>query len=93
MYPDFIGIGAQKAGTTWLYRNLQAHPQIHMPHKEVHYFDRRIYDRSNALTRLFGGRDADTQWRRQVKRAAVRLAKNPSLRDLAWNYRYYMTSI
>ena len=92
MYPDFIGIGAQKSGTTWLYRNLQAHPQIHMPHKEVHYFDRRIYDRSNALTRLFGGRDADTQWRRQVKRAASRLAKNPSLRDLARNYRYYMTS-
>jgi len=92
MYPDFIGIGAQKAGTTWLYRNLQAHPQIHMPHKEVHYFDRRIYDRSNALTRLLSGRDADTQWRRQVKRAAARLVRNPSLQDLAWNYRYYMTA-
>lgn len=39
--PDFIGIGAQKAGTTWLYANLKAHPEIWFPpFKEVHYFDR-----------------------------------------------------
>jgi hypothetical protein len=92
MYPDFIGIGAQKAGTTWLYRNLRTHPQIHMPHKEVHYFDRRIHDRSNALTRLFGGREADAQWRRRVKRDLTQMAKKRSLEDLAWIYRYYMTS-
>lgn len=28
MYPDFLVIGAQKAGTTWLDRNLRAHPPI-----------------------------------------------------------------
>lgn len=45
MFPDFIGIGAQKAGTTWLDRNLRPHPQIWMPErKELHYFDRRIAD-------------------------------------------------
>ena len=45
MFPDFIGIGAQKAGTTWLDRNLRAHPQVWMPkRKELHYFDRRIAD-------------------------------------------------
>ena len=49
MYPDFIGIGAQKAGTTWLARNLQAHPEIHMPRKEVHYFDRKIRDKRIPL--------------------------------------------
>jgi len=39
--PDFIGIGAQKAGTTWLFENLIAHPKIFMPYfKEVHYFNR-----------------------------------------------------
>jgi hypothetical protein len=39
-YPDFICIGAQKAGTTWLYRNLGYHPQIWLPPiKELHYFD------------------------------------------------------
>ncbi len=38
--PDFICIGAQKAGTTWLYSNLKAHPGVWFPpFKEVHYFD------------------------------------------------------
>lgn len=34
------GIGAQKAGTTWLYEQLRAHPDVHMGDvKEVHYWD------------------------------------------------------
>jgi hypothetical protein len=38
--PDFICIGAQKAGTTWLYSMLAQNPSIWMPPlKEVHYFD------------------------------------------------------
>jgi hypothetical protein len=38
--PDFLGIGAQKAGTTWLYENLRRHPGLYMPdRKELHYFD------------------------------------------------------
>lgn len=37
---DFLGIGAQKCGTTWLYRNLARHPMIGFPAgKEVHYWD------------------------------------------------------
>jgi len=42
MYPHFLIIGAQKAGTTWLHHNLQIHPRIWMPEFEVHYFDRKI---------------------------------------------------
>lgn len=35
-----IGIGAQKAGTTWLWEYLTDHPGIFMsPIKEIHYFD------------------------------------------------------
>jgi len=39
--PDALCIGAQKAGTTWLYRNLERHPEVFVPPevKEVHYFD------------------------------------------------------
>jgi hypothetical protein len=38
--PDFVVVGAQKAGTTSLYRMLRKHPQIHMPRtKELHFFD------------------------------------------------------
>ena len=46
MYPDFLVIGAQKAGTTWLHRNLSSHPETWMPRSEVHYFDRKINERS-----------------------------------------------
>jgi hypothetical protein len=39
--PDFICIGAQKAGTGWLYEQLRNHPDFWMPPlKELHYFDR-----------------------------------------------------
>ncbi|MDD5275476.1 MAG: sulfotransferase [Methylovulum sp.] len=34
-----IGAGAMKAGTTWLYKQLEAHPHIRFtPEKEIHYF-------------------------------------------------------
>lgn len=38
---EFLGIGAQKAATTWLTENLRSHPQVWMPGfaKELHYFD------------------------------------------------------
>jgi hypothetical protein len=36
----FVCIGAQKSGTTWLARMLQAHPDLFLtPVKEIHYFD------------------------------------------------------
>ena len=39
---SFMGIGAQKAGTTWLYENLARHPRIGFPGgKEVHYWNAR----------------------------------------------------
>ena len=39
--PDFLGIGAHKAGTTWLFERLRNHPDVWMPiEKEVHFFDR-----------------------------------------------------
>jgi len=38
--PDFLCVGAQKGGTSWLYQQLAAHPDFWMaPLKELHYFD------------------------------------------------------
>jgi hypothetical protein len=38
--PDFLCVGAQKAGTSWLFHQLTLHPDFCMPPvKEVHYFD------------------------------------------------------
>jgi Sulfotransferase domain len=40
--PTFLGIGVQKAGTSWLHYNLSRHPEIFVPtlRKEIHFFDR-----------------------------------------------------
>jgi hypothetical protein len=48
---DFIGIGAQKAGTTWLYEQLRHHPAIHLPKREP-----RIFYKDLPLTELAGAK-------------------------------------
>lgn len=46
----FLGAGAMKAGTTWLYDLLNRHPQIYFtPEKELHYFYAR-HVRSDILS-------------------------------------------
>lgn len=41
--PTFIGLGAQKSGSSWLARQLSAHPDIYIPKlSEVHFFDRHF---------------------------------------------------
>ena len=37
---DFIGLGAQRSGTSWIYACLHEHPQIFIPIKEIHFFSR-----------------------------------------------------
>jgi hypothetical protein len=38
--PDFLCVGAQKGGTSWLYRQVEPHPDFWMPPvKELHYLD------------------------------------------------------
>ena len=39
-FPDFLIIGPQRTGTTWLHRNLILHPNIYIPHtKELYFFN------------------------------------------------------
>ena len=52
--PNFLGIGAQKAGTTWLYENLKQHPEIYLTkQKELHYFDKKLNDSLFSYSRHF----------------------------------------
>lgn len=92
--PDFIGIGAQKAGTTWLYLNFASHPQIWLPkEKELHYFDeKRRLGRHPLRAKLFGDDKQDARWRRQVQRQIKAQRKDFDLRDLTWNLRYFLRS-
>lgn len=52
--PTFLGLGAQRCGTTWLDANLRTHPKIYLPRrrKEVHFFDRH-YERGLAWYERF----------------------------------------
>lgn len=52
--PDFLGIGAQKAGTSWVYENLRHHPDVYMPErKELHYFDWNFSSRLESYCSKF----------------------------------------
>lgn len=38
-FPDFLIVGPQRTGTTWLFHNLKEHPEIFLPQeKELYYF-------------------------------------------------------
>lgn len=86
MRPDFLCIGAQKSGTTWLYHALCRHPQIRMPPvKEIHYFDRG--DRPYILDLL--SRKAPTRrrlmrWLREGGRAGLK-----GWSELHWCVRFF----
>jgi Sulfotransferase family len=56
--PDFLVIGAQRAGTTWLHQVLRRHPSLWLPPvKELHYFDKLSHQHTW---------DDDKRWRRAL---------------------------
>jgi hypothetical protein len=56
--PDFLCVGAHKAGTTWLYQQLDSHPDFWMPPvKELHYFDQLSRVQRAARSRCRDERD------------------------------------
>lgn len=46
-YPNFIIIGAQKSGTTWLVDMLKLHPEVFINREEVHYYDDNYHEGKN----------------------------------------------
>lgn len=88
--PDFIGIGAQKAGTSWLDFHLRRHPGVWMPPiKELHYFDRSIpwaqFPPASVAARL-----GDSEWRLRATGKLHALASSGASTDLAWWTRYHL---
>ncbi len=92
MYPDFLGIGAQKAGTTWLHKNLERHPDIWTPpEKELHFFDEKRYEDSGLYARIFGDKANEERWRRQVRRQ-WRRHRDQGWDGIGWDLKYFMRS-
>jgi len=87
MFPEFLGIGAQKAGTTWLYENLRRHPQVWLPPvKELHYLDHKP---PSLRKRLFGKTETLKTARSHLARQALSVASGTaSLEQLRWAWRY-----
>jgi hypothetical protein len=88
--PTFLGIGAPRAGTTWLHANLGEHPEIWLtPIKEVHYFDSRHRGRRN-----------NNYYRRHLRKRARRYLRLQTYRDrwrdgtllsdLAWDLHFFI---
>mgnify|MGYP001792863338 CR=1 FL=1 len=99
--PMFLGIGANKAGTSWVHSQLSKHPQIWVtPVKEVHFFDRSpIYpspnycSRSSPLSRIL---NADTWERERIKKSLKIIFKSvfngkidESIWWTHWSFGYY----
>ena len=81
--PDFVCIGAQKAGTTWLYENLSVHPGIWMPPvKEIRFFD-IVCPNEQLLGSEVPGFPFG------LKRYSNRWFWPASVANMRWRYRFY----
>lgn len=85
-FPDFICIGAQRAGTTWLYKQLQQQTDVWLPPvKELHYFDRM--DQQYGLELLLKNK----RWRDECLRLLAKAILGLSLSDLLWAKKYFLS--
>jgi hypothetical protein len=100
-FPDFLIIGAQKAGTSWLASNLSCHPNVWMPPlKELHYFDERIKELpyGASLARLSTKRYTELDWypwywryqlRYLLKRRFRRYGKDFDSETFLWTLKFF----
>jgi len=51
--PDFIGVGVQKSGTTWVARRLAEHPQVFIGKKEISFFTHHFHKGYRWYNALF----------------------------------------
>jgi len=90
---DFVCIGAQKAGTTWLYDQLRQLDAFAVtPIKELHYFDRDpgyLSPNYVAITR-FRDRLRDPKWYERVGRDIARTIRDKgSLEDFRFLWHWH----
>lgn len=90
--PHFLGIGAQKAASTWLYRCLRAHPRLWLPPiKELHYFTHRSQDSHAGIARRLWGRDwVNRRLRRMMKPRFLSDLRSLDPARLRWDLRFFL---
>jgi len=96
MFPNFLCIGAQRSGTTWLHYNLQQHPEIWLPPlKELHYFDEVEMIRSlpSSEVSAYKLRRYKRHWwliSKSIKQKKKAEIIEPSLQMLRWYWKYFI---
>lgn len=81
--PNFLCIGTQKAGTSWLFEQVIQHPNLWMPPiKELHYFDHLFCEDNRKWTR----------W--HIEQSAKRLIRNHLAQSkIDFGYINYISSL
>jgi len=88
--PGFLGIGAQKAATTWLDRCLRTHPSIRLPPlKELHYFDDHAAGPERSGRPVLSSGWAGRRLRRQLVARLKADARFGDFAGLSWDLRYF----
>lgn len=91
-HPKFIGIGAPRAGTTWLHTVLTEHPDIALPIlKELHYFD--VIDPTVNRTSFRFGPFLKSRLKHNLGAAVSSVSnvkfKNTPIFNPSWDLRYF----
>lgn len=92
---NFIGIGAQKAGTSWLFNRLNDSEGFCLPYKkELHYFDRDVrYPSPNTLSEAdFRKRWNNRIWRKEAVRECFSALKKMKFKQFAWLWKWYFSN-
>lgn len=95
--PDFIGVGPEKTGTTWIYRQLLRHPGIFVPRdKELRFFwEKHKFPDENFFQRMI----PNVSWHRRKYRRVLStrinaICKHPILqfkhkrKQILWDLNY-----
>lgn len=75
--PNFLGIGAQKAGTTWLHEALRARDDIFLPPvKELHFWDQMLDLDVSWINHIHSDQPVSNRWVRNVRKERRRRARS-----------------
>lgn len=88
--PGFLGIGAQKAGTTWLHHVLKQHPDLCLPtSKETHFFETpEVFGKGAAWYDSLFSHAAPHQLCGEVTPGYLWTAPPPAAANLPWQNRH-----
>ncbi len=92
---DFWVIGAQKAGTSWLYEQLHLLPSFSMlPIKELHYFDRDPkYPSPNKLSETqLSKRLKNSKWRKPALQKVLSKLKAGKLDEAQFYWKWHFSN-